>query len=321
MNFQNLEYFLTVAEEASITRAAERLHLSQQALSGHIIRLEEEIGLALFDRKPTLQLTYAGERFLTQAREMINMKRQSEAMIRDIRENEKGKLAIGISYSRGQALLPILLPEYSAAHPLVDLSIVEDRPDALEARLNQGTLDVMIGFLPFSSQTLDAKPLFQEHLFLVASKDLLKTRFGDDADRVFRKLAETSDLSLISDLPFVFLRKGEHIRTMIDREFEAQKVVPNVRIETSNTQTALALAAEGMGVTIVHEVLLKSSYTLGGLSNPATRERVVITPLKKATLADTVGIGFHKDRYMPKITRDFIALCEQKLTHFGFEEI
>ena len=95
MNFQNLEYFLVVAEEMNVTRAAERLHLSQQALSGHIIRLEEEVGCPLFDRKPTLALTYAGECFRNQALQMLNLKYQSESMMRDIRANEKVAVLLG----------------------------------------------------------------------------------------------------------------------------------------------------------------------------------------------------------------------------------
>ena len=318
MNFQNLEYFLVVAEEKNISRAAERLHLSQQALSGQIIRLEEEVGCPLFDRKPSLKLTYAGERFREQALQMVNLKYESESMMRDIRANEKGQLRIGISYSRGQALLPRVLPEYSEAHPLVDLSIVEDNAPELQAKILQGALDVIIGFLPFSSPDLDYRPLFDEHFYLVLPKELCRETYGEKMGGLLKRFSDSGDLSLFRELPFVLLRKGEHIRKKIDAELRHQNLSLNVRIETSNTQTALALASAGMGATIVHEILLKSSYTLGGLSNPATREKVEIIPFKNETLRDTIGIGFHKERYLPKITKDFIELCEEKLAGIGF---
>ena len=67
MNFQNLEYFLTTASEGNITRAAERLHVSQQALSNQIARLEQELGCRLFERKQNLELTYAGLQFKASA--------------------------------------------------------------------------------------------------------------------------------------------------------------------------------------------------------------------------------------------------------------
>lgn len=320
MNFQNLEYFLVVAEEKNITRAAERLHLSQQALSGHIIRLEDEIGCPLFERKPALSLTYAGECFREQAIQMVNLKYQSESMMRDIRANEKGQLRIGISYSRGQAILPLVLPEYSMAHPLVDLSIVEENTAELQARIQQGTLDVVIGFLPFSSPELDYRPLFDEHFFLVVPKKLYQKTYEVPIHKLSKELSETGNLRIFDRLPFVLLRKGEHIRNKIDAELQHQRLSLNIKIETSNTQTALALASAGMGATIVHEILLKSSYTLGGLSNPATREQVEIIPFETKILRDTIGIGFHKDRYLPKIAKDFIELCEKKLQSFGFQQ-
>ena len=320
MNFQNLEYFLVVAEEKNITRAAERLHLSQQALSGHIIRLEEEVGCPLFERKPTLTLTYAGQCFRDQAQQMVNLKYESESMMRDIRDNEKGQLRIGISYSRGQALLPRVLPEYSAAHPLVDLSIVEDNAPELQAKILQGSLDVIVGFLPFASSDLDCRPLFDEHFYLVLPKELLRETYGEKAETLKKEFARTGNLRLFAELPFVLLRQGEHIRKKIDAELKNQHLSLNIKIETSNTQTALALASAGMGAAIVHEILLKSSYTLGGLSNPETRSKVEVIPFKEETLCDTIGIGFHKERYLPKITKDFIELCEKKLIGLKFEE-
>lgn len=313
MNFQNIEYFLAVAEEKSITRAAEKNHLTQQALSGHIIRLEEELGCPLFKRKPSFALTYAGECFFEQAQQMLNLKHQSESMLRDIRASEKGRLRIGITYSRGQAILPMILPQYAQSHPKVELSIVEDTPQSLGNRITQGTLDVMIDVLPFESNILDSKVLFDDHLFFVINKKLLNARFGKEADIIRDTFAKTGDLSLLKDIPYVFLQKGEHIRTMIDDEFCRQRIDPVVCIETSNAQTALALAIEGMGITIVHEIFLKSNYTMGDLSNPDTREKVEILPFKKETVVNTVGIGYHRDRYMPKITRDFVELCQEKL--------
>ena len=77
MNFQNLEYFLTTASEGNITRAAERLHVSQQALSNQIARLEQELGCKLFERKQNLVLTYAGLQFKASAEKILDIQRQT----------------------------------------------------------------------------------------------------------------------------------------------------------------------------------------------------------------------------------------------------
>lgn len=92
MNFQNLQYFLAVAEEGSITRAAERLFISQQALSNHITRLEEELGCRLFTRKPNLELTYAGKYFQKSASRILDIQRQTATAMGDINGSRRGEL-------------------------------------------------------------------------------------------------------------------------------------------------------------------------------------------------------------------------------------
>ena len=313
MNFQNLEYFLVVADEGNVTRAAEKLHLSQQALSVQMKRLEEELGSELFLRRPAFRLTYAGECFREEARKMLNLKHQSETMLLDIRGDMRGRLRIGVSYSRGRAILPIVLPEFTKAYPLVDLSIVEDNPSAFETMLLQGELDVILNFLPFGSPMIRELPLFRERIFTVIPKTLLQKAYGDLADAVAEEFRETGDLGLLSRMPFILLRKGEHIRAAADRKFAADEVVPEIRIETSNTQTAITLAAQGMGVAIVHEIFLKTTAL------PETPESggLYFIPIKGAD-PDTIGIGFPAEGYIPKATRDFIELCRNLLKDFTY---
>ena len=315
MNFQNLEYFLVVAEEENVTRAAEKLHLSQQALSVQMKRLEEELGCELFTRRPALRLTYAGELFREEARKMLNLKHQSETMLEDIRGDQRGRLRIGVSYSRGRAILPIVLPEFSKIYPLVDLSIVEDNPTAFETMLLQGELDVIVNFLPFESPQIRELPLFKERIFTVIPKTLLKNVYGELADAVVTEFQKTGDLKLLSRMPFILLRKGEHIRAAADRKFSADEVIPEIRIETSNTQTAISLAAKGMGVAIVHEIFLQTTAL------PETPESggLYFIPIKGAA-PDTIGIGFPADGYVPKATRDFISLCRELLKDFTYRE-
>lgn len=94
MNFQNLESFLVLAEEGSVTRAAERLHVSQQALSGLLARLEKEAGSPLFFRRSGLELTYAGICLQRAAIQILDIQRQTIAAMQDIRESRRGALRI-----------------------------------------------------------------------------------------------------------------------------------------------------------------------------------------------------------------------------------
>ncbi len=101
MNFQNLEYFLAVAEEMNVTRAAKRLHISEQALSRQIGKLEQELGARLFERNPRFTLSPAGKRLKAAAEQIGNIYRQLHLELDDLKNNNTGELRIGVSYTRG----------------------------------------------------------------------------------------------------------------------------------------------------------------------------------------------------------------------------
>lgn len=208
MNFQNLQYFLAVAEEGSITRAAERLFISQQALSNHITRLEEELGCRLFTRKPNLELTYAGKYFQSRRPGSSTSSDRRPQPMGDINGSRRGELRIGISYTRGQAILPLLLPDFHRAYPLVELSVVEGSTKELESDLSRGLIDVLIGFTPFLLESAVTRELAREQLFLVAPSALLKDAFGSRAGDVLDAFRENHDLRVFPGAPLRAAEKG-----------------------------------------------------------------------------------------------------------------
>ena len=312
MNFQNLEYFLTTAEEVSITRAAERLHLSQQALSNHITRLEEELGCRLFTRKPNLELTYSGKCFQRAAVRMLDIQRQTAIVIGDINGNRRGELRIGVSHTRGQAILPLLLPDFRRAYPLAELSVVEGSTKELEADLERGVIDVLIGFAPFLLESAETMELSREHLHLIAPRCLLDEAFGDRADEVRDVYREDHDVTVFRDLPFVLLKKGDRIRALVDAEFRRRGIEPEICLETRNIQTAFALAAEGMGLTVCPTMYLNSRYTISGQADSYTRSKVDIFPFFDRGSTDVIAIGYNRDRYLSQIAKDFIDMSVEK---------
>ena len=125
MNFQNLKYFLLVAEELNITRAAERLYISQQSLSNHIANMERELDVKLFTRSPKLSLTYAGELLVDTATQILDLHTQYLTKVGDISRHYMGVLRLGISHTCGLALLPEILPRFREEFPMVEFSLFE----------------------------------------------------------------------------------------------------------------------------------------------------------------------------------------------------
>ena len=306
MNFLNLEYFLVVASEGNITRAAERLNVSQQALSNSIARLENELNCKLFDRKKDLTLTYAGKQFKASAEKILDIKRQTQTVLDEIGEGGRGELRIGISYTRGQAILPLLLPAFSRQYPLVELHVTEGSTHVLEEDLDRGRIDVLIGFAPFMVESAEYTELMKDHLYLVLPKTLMAQSFGNKAQEVLEEYKKNMDISIFKDLPFILLKEGDRIRAIVDREFYAKGLKPQIKLETQNIQTAFALASEGMGLAVCPELYLGSSYVTPGMSQSLVRKKVDVLPFSNSISQDAIAIGYNRERHLSHFALDFI---------------
>ncbi len=306
MNFLNLEYFLVVASEGNITRAAEQLNVSQQALSNSIARLEKELECKLFERKKELVLTYAGKQFKASAEKILDIKHQTQTVLEEIGEGGRGELRIGISYTRGQAILPLLLPTFSRRYPLVELHVTEGSTHVLEEDLDRGRIDVLIGFAPFMVESAEYTELMKDHMYLVLPKTLITQTFGEKAQDVLDKYRRTMDISLFKNLPFILLKQGDRIRAIVDREFYAKGLKPHIKLETQNIQTAFALASEGMGLAVCPELYLGSSYVTSGMSQSIVRKKVDVLPFSSSTAQDAIAIGYNRERHLSRFALDFI---------------
>ena len=295
MNFRNLRYFLQAAEEKNITRAAEKLYISQQSLSGHIAKLEEELGVALFERGAELKLTYAGERLALLARRICSLEREILRETGEISDSRRGRLRLGISYTCGRALLPIALPEFREEHPLVEISLMEGNHLQLNEWLSEGEIDVLLGYTPIEVLGAEVFPLLQERLFLVCPKPLAPEGSGFDIHR-FR------------ELPFILLKTGNRIRTMFDAYCAGEDFLPAVMLETENIETAFALAEHGMGVTVYPELFLNTLHSRAyGQDAP-----VALFPLPGEETVGSLALAFMEKGYRSPALLDSIALCKQR---------
>ena len=315
MNFQNMEYFMMAAETGNITRAAERLHISQQALSDCISRLEAELGCRLFERRQGLELTYSGRQYRAAVERMLDLHKQTLVMLNDINDNSRGELRVGISYTRGQAILPLVLPEFMRRFPLVELSVQEDSTQMLESLLERGEIDVMIGYAPFRIERAESFPLMKDRLHLVIPKSLLLKHWktAEQTEARLSAFRADHDISVFRDFPFVMLKEGDRIRTITDQVFKKARIKPRITFETNNTQTAMALAAEGIGIAVCPELYLNSNYVASGTAGSYIRRLVEACPLFDDSLSDTIAIGYNKDRYCGKIAESFVSLCLEKV--------
>jgi len=307
LNFTTLHYFLTTAEELNMTHAAGKLYISQQALSGHIAKLERELGVTLFDRTPTLSLTYAGRQLQSYALKAVNLERQIRQMAGDVRNDQRGELRVGISHTCGRAILPSILPDFHRAHPTVNLILQEDTSSEMEQALRRGELDIMIDFTPIETEGVQYEPLIQERLFLVVPQAMLHMNYGACLDAVKSECTRELDLTLFERFPFILLRKGNRVRRMLDRYMREIGFEPNIILETENVETAMSLCEKGMGITTYPELFRWC------IPETATNP-VEFFPFRDERTTGTLAIAWMKDRYQTRAAREFIAACHASVS-------
>lgn len=246
MNFKQLNYIAAVAEHGSITQAAASLAISQPSLSHYISKTEDQLGMKLFDRSTTpISLTYAGERYLQVARQILFASAQLSREMQDLSSSNAGLIRIGIPIERAAYMIPLILPKFSAKYPGVTVEITESGSDNLKEVLLQGKVDFIIAPFHVYGDEFQMETLYEEELLLVTKKGTLNDK------HFLRGSAQRVDLTRVQGVPLFLLKTGRGIRTALNLVFNAYGYVPNIAMEVNSNITAYRLASTGAGMAIV----------------------------------------------------------------------
>ena len=273
MNFKSIEYFLAAAGEQSITKAASRLHITQQTLSADIAALERELGHTLFLRRVPLQLTYAGEIFLRYAQEFQANHRAMEREFSDISGSQKGILRVGVTFARGRALMPTLIDAFQQKYPQMSIHLVEASNDQLGKLLQDGSVDLAIASLS-PAYNITLFPFYSEHWVLLMADRLLETVYGQDKESVLDRLLR-GDYALLAQCPFV-MGIPDDIGGSIGRQFlRQQRIQPIVKAQSENLDTLLTLCDMGLGACFAPKNLIPSSLShLHSIHLPGSEQQI-----------------------------------------------
>lgn len=297
MNYPKYEYVLAVARAQSISKAAAELYISQPALTKFISKLEQDLGVKLFNRRTTpITLTLAGERFVEHARKILDIQSSLDKELEDISTMRKGRLSIGISAVRGEIWLPFILPIFSKKYPNIELRVVEGDFSHLENLIEQETIDIILIATPLDSDKLDYTVLMEERIFLAVSE---KNRLLKDADLSRNSLDNPYFIppQMLDGQNMVCLSRGMGIRRIVDSICQLHDIRPNIVLETQSADTAYKLALADIGVSFVSESCIISNFP----SYLPALCTITRTPLSRKSVACC-----RKDAYLPIAARTFI---------------
>ena len=263
MNLTTMDYFIALAEERSFTKAADRLHVTQQTLSAHIASIEKELGSSLVERSIPLKLTYAGEVFLQYAHKFQRAQRSMEQEFLDIAKNERGNLKIGVAATRGHIIMPQAIAQFRKEHPGITIDLHEGVNTDLIDLLKMGELDMIIANISKKQTNIKVEHLYREEVVLVVSNKLLEDLYGNEADRVIACVEETKTLDALKDCPFLLVGRQDVPGNIARQIFEKTQILPEIAAISRNAETLLALVEEGVGACFLPGELVASLFPKG----------------------------------------------------------
>lgn len=287
-----------LARERSFTRAAEKLHITQQSLSAHIAGMEQELGCQLVVRRIPLELTYAGSVLLRYATDFQQSYNTMKREFSDISQNHRGVLRVGIAATRGRVLLPDVISRFQQRYPNMTVALSEGSNGALHQMLLNGTLDVAIADFPILMSDIQLRLFYRERIVLLISKALFQSVYGDCAESTAKQFGE-GDFTKLASCPFVMGTEDDiDGRIGYDLLRKAGITAPIIRSTSHNVGMLLTLCQQGIGACFCPENLARSAmpgalmcFDLGNEAQYAMRFGYRKQPYQWAVISDFMDIA------------------------------
>lgn len=287
MELRQLRYFLTVAEEGHFTRAAERLYISQPALSQQIRQLESELGAVLIDRAGRrVRLTEAGAIVARHARRALRELDAAQTALDELAGLQRGSLSIGVVQTVNAYLLPYVVATFASTYPGIRLHIEERSAGEIERGLLDGWLQIGIGFVPAAADEIEAEPLFDEELMVIVAEAHPLAGRGQIEVRALR------------DESFMLLSSAFCTRRLWDACAQAAGIQPRVVAEMNTINGLLAAIRQTAAATVLPALALSGDQH-GGLQGLR-----LINPTPRRT----VGLLRRRNGYQCAATRTFTRI-------------
>ncbi|MBT5006249.1 MAG: LysR family transcriptional regulator [Halieaceae bacterium] len=283
MDTQNLKAFILVAETGSFSQAAEKLHLTQPAVSKRVALLEEQLGTELFDRiGRIISLTEAGKALLPQAKSVERALDAAEQSVRDLAGDVAGQLRLATSHHIGLHRLPPVLSSFSQTFPEVHIDIdFMDSEQAYEL-ISQDKVELAVVTLAPKEQTnVISLPVWQDPLDFMIAKDHELLRSGN-----------TPDLQAMSRHPAILPGLNTYTGQIIKRLFDSHGLQLEVSLATNYLETIRMMASVGLGWTI--------------LPRSMRDESLATIDVASVAIERTLGLIYHRGRSLSRAAKAFI---------------
>ncbi|MBQ3854980.1 MAG: LysR family transcriptional regulator [Anaerovibrio sp.] len=289
MELRQLEYFQMASRLKNITRAAERLNVSQPNITVAIKKLEAELGIQLFDRsQKQLSLTPEGSIFLNRIELALRNIQDAVIEVNDYKQLQKGTIKIGIPSMIGAYLFPKIFSSFQHLYPHLDIYLYEEGSMTIREQLERDELDFGIVILSDASANLQLLPMTRNQIVACVPSQ--------------HPLAKKNSLTIhdLANTDLIMLKEGSFLRYMVLNKLKMANITPNIVLESNQIETIKGLVSSNVGISFLLDFIVKGTPGIKPLS---FAEPIYVD----------LGLAWKKERYISKAAQSFIDFCKNTL--------
>ncbi|WP_314589631.1 LysR family transcriptional regulator [Paenibacillus terrigena] len=286
MNISQLETLITISKTTSFRKAGEMLNLTQPAVSAQIKSLEDEFKTVLIDRNQPVTLTDQGHVFLDHAERILKIVSELKQRLSDLSNIPQGHITIGTTTSIAIQILPRVLSYFQNQYPLIKTSILTMSSAQIMAQVENGTVDIGIGYLSESTPNLKSSVLYYDTFELVVSPS-----------HPLGTLKHTT-VEALRDVPFIVLSPDTVGRRFADQVFKNYNIEPHIVMELSSSEEIKRMVELNLGAAVISKLSIGSELRRGTLK---------MIKVSEFEAAHPVGVVYKSGKYLNSAMQQFLS--------------
>ncbi|MFT4998846.1 MAG: LysR family hydrogen peroxide-inducible transcriptional activator [Flavobacteriales bacterium] len=286
MNLKDLKYFLAIAELKHFGHAAQQCNVSQPTLSGQIKKLEETLGVMLFERtNRRVMLTEAGQQIVIYAKRIIREVDAIHEIADSTRDPLAGKFRLGAFPTLATYIFPRIVPQVKASMPNLRLILMEEKTSQLIDQLHNGEIDAALLALPIQDDYLISKPLFDDEFFLAVPS-------GHDLTKY-----KTVDQTKLKQHRLLLLEEGHCLRDQSLEICQLHNIGEEQDFKATGLETLRQMVKAGTGITFMPKIAIQAKET-----------GIEYIPFTKPAPSRSIGLVWRKTTPRQQVIKELIKL-------------
>ena len=311
--FSKYKYVYQVYKDRSFTKAAENLFIAQPSLSTAIKNIEGKVGTELFERTGSgVNLTQAGEAYITAAEKILALENELNQKLNDIQNLECGEISVGGSNYMSSYVLPIIINKFKAAHPKINVTLVEAHTSDLLDFVKNDKVDVIVDSFNDTDDYV-AHPLVRERIFLCVNKQSSSNQGLEEYQILPEEIhngkaipdkTKPVPINKFKKEKFVILKQGNDMYQRATALFKRYKINPDIEFKVDQLSISYALTDSGVGASFITDTFIKHANFKDNVYLYNLDERFCYRPL---------CIAHKKNKYISRAIAEFIQTATETI--------